>query len=90
MNAMKDWNLLFDRGELIRQEVIDGQETVPLKYPAEIELQVRQAMIAKDGEGIKRAYYRLYDQIRREPHSPGEMKAVPFLHRKYPSQRNLI
>lgn len=74
MNAMKDWNLLFDRGELIRQEVIDGQETVPLKYPAEIELQVRQAMIAKDGEGIKRAYYRFYDQIRREPHSPGEMK----------------
>ncbi len=74
MNAMKDWNLLFDRGELIRQEVIDSQKTVPLKYPAEIEQQARQAMIAKDGEGIKRAYYRLYDQIRRKPHSPGEMK----------------
>ena len=28
----------------------------------------------KDGEEIKRAYYRLYDHIRRRPHSPGDMK----------------
>ena len=74
MNSMKDWNLLFDRGELIRQEVIDSQKTVPLKYPVEIENQARQAVTVKDGEEIKRAYYRLYDYIRREPHSPGEMK----------------
>ena len=74
MNSMKDWNLLFDRGELIRQEAIDCQKTVPLKYPAEIESQARQAVKAKDGEEIKRAYYRLYDHIRREPHSPEEMK----------------
>ena len=31
-------------------------------------------MTAKDGEEIKRAYYRLYDHIRRRPHSPGDMK----------------
>ena len=74
MNLMKDWNLLFDRGELIRQEVIDSQRTVPLKYPVEIENQARQAVTVKDGEEIKRAYYRLYDYLRREPHSPGEMK----------------
>ena len=74
MNFMKDWNLLFDRGELIRQEAIDGQKTVPLKYPAEIEVRARQAVAAKDGEEIKRAYYSLYDYIQREPHSPGEMK----------------
>lgn len=74
MNSMKDWNLLFDRGELIRQEVIDCQKTVPLKYPVEIENQVRQAVTAKEGEEIKRSYYRLYDYMRRAPHSPGEMK----------------
>ena len=74
MNFMKDWNLLFDRGELIRQEVIDRQKTIPLKYPAEIENQARQAVPAKDSEEIRRSYYRFYDYIRREPHSPGEMK----------------
>lgn len=74
MNSMKDWNLLFDRGELIRQEAIDSQKTVPLKYPVEIEGQARRAVTAKDGEEIKRTYYRLYDHIRREPHSPSEMK----------------
>ena len=74
MNSMKDWNLLFDRGELIRQEVIDSQKTMPLKYPAAIEDQVRQAVPAKDSEEIRRAYYRFYDYIRREPHSPGDMK----------------
>lgn len=74
MNSMKDWNLLFDRGELIRQEAIDSQETVPLIYPVEIENQARRAVKVKDGEEIKRAYYRLYDHIRRRPHSPGDMK----------------
>lgn len=74
MNFMKDWNLLFDRGELIRQAAIDSQETVPLKYPAEIESRARQAVVSKNGEEIKRSYYTLYDYMRREPHSPGEMK----------------
>ena len=47
---------------------------MPLKYPAAIEDQVRQAVPAKDSEEIRRAYYRFYDYIRREPHSPGDMK----------------
>lgn len=68
------WNLLFDRGELIRYKEVANMNTVPLKYPAEIEEQARQAVIAADGEEIKKCYYRLYDVLRRDIHSPEEMK----------------
>src|SRR5699024_6881496 len=74
MQRMRDWNLLFDRGDLICQEEIEGLETMPLKYPADLESQVRRAVTAKRGEEIKKCYYRLYDLLRRKPYSPADMK----------------
>lgn len=49
MREMRDWNLLFDRGDLICQEEIQCMETMPLKYTAELEGQVRRAVTAKRG-----------------------------------------
>lgn len=74
MRRLREWNLLYDRGELIRGTDIEALETAPLKYPAELESQVRQAVLSSDGEGIKKCYYRLYDVLRREPYSPREIK----------------
>ncbi len=74
IERMREWNLLFDRGELIRREDVSRLEVVPLKYPAELERQARQAALESKGEEIKKCYYRLYDHMRREPHSPAEMK----------------
>ena len=72
--AMRDWNLLFDRGELICTEKIEGMEIMPLKYPVYIEDQLKNAMTAKNGEEIKQCYYRLYDYLRQEAYSPEDMK----------------
>ena len=72
--AMRDWNLLFDRGELICTEKIEGMEIMPLKYPVYIEDQLKNAMTVKNGEEIKQCYYRLYDYLRQETYSPEDMK----------------
>ena len=34
---IREWNLFFDRGDLIRREDVESMEIVPLKYPAELE-----------------------------------------------------
>lgn len=71
---IREWNLLFDRGVLIRKEDIEQVETVPVKYPAELERRVRQGVFESNGEEIKKCYYGLYDRLRSSPHSPAEMK----------------
>lgn len=74
IERMREWNLLFDRGDLIRKEDIEKITVVPLKYPAELERQGRQAALEPDGEEIKKCYYRLYDWMKSQPHSPSELK----------------
>lgn len=74
LRRIREWNLLFDRGELIRREEVEDLEIVPLKYPAELESRMRQAVLASNGEEIKKCYYRLYDIFKRETHNPREMK----------------
>ena len=74
LRRLREWNLLFDRGELIRPEDIESLETRPLKYPAELETQVKKAAAAEDGEEIKRCYYRLYDIFRRGIYSRRRLK----------------
>ena len=76
LRQIREWNLLFDRGDLIRREDVEALEPVPLKYPAELEGQVRQAVLAGNGEEIKKCFYRLYDAFRREPYDPREIKEV--------------
>ena len=74
LRRLREWNLLFDRGEMIRPEDIDALAIVPLRYPAELETQVKKAAALEDGEEIKRCYYRLYDIFRRGIYSPAEIK----------------
>ena len=74
MRRIREWNLLFERGELIRREDVDKLEVIPLKYPVELEGQMRQAVLSANGEEMKKCYYRLYDIFRRETHSPRDMK----------------
>lgn len=74
LRQIREWNLLFDRGDLIRRGDVEALDVVPLKYPAELEGQVRQAVLAANGEEIKKCFYRLYDAFRREPYSPREIK----------------
>ena len=74
LRQIREWNLLFDRGSLIRRRDVEEMEIVPLKYPAALESQLRRAMLAEDGEEIKKCYYRLYDLFRAEPHSPRDIK----------------
>ena len=69
-----DWNLLYDRGDLIRISQIKEKEPLPLRYPAELEQRVKKAVLAEDGEEMKRCYYRVYDLLRRQPHYPKDMK----------------
>ncbi len=74
MQRLQEWNLLFDRGELLCQEEIELLETMPFKYPADLESQVRRAVKAKCGEEVKKCYYSLYDLLRRKPYIPADMK----------------
>lgn len=71
---IREWNLLFDRGTLIRRQDIEMKEIVPLKYPADIEDQLRHAVIASDAEEIKKSYYKLYERLRQSFFSPREIK----------------
>ncbi len=74
LRRIREWNLVFDRGELIEEEVIEALPLVPLKYPAELESQARQAVLASNAEEIRKCYYRLYAVFREKPHSPQEIK----------------
>ena len=74
LRRLREWNLLFDRGELIRQQDIAALKVSPIKYPAELEMQVKKAAASDNGEEIKKCYYRLYDMFRQGKHSPAEIK----------------
>lgn len=74
LRKIRDYNLLFDRGEMISPGDVERLETTPLQYPADLEIRMRQAVLAKDLESVKKCYYRLYDRMRREPHSPADLK----------------
>lgn len=69
-----EWNLTFDRGDLVRPEDIENLDVIPLRYSTELEERLRKAVVSADGEEIKKCYYRIYDLFRREAHDPGEIK----------------
>lgn len=74
LRRLCEWNLVFDRGRLIREQDVQDLTIFPLKYPADLEAQARQAVLAENREDIRKCYYRLYDLFWEQPHSPQEMK----------------
>ena len=51
----RTWNLCFPEGILITSEMTAQVETVPLKYPLEIETQLKQAVSKRDRAGYEQA-----------------------------------
>ena len=74
LRKIREWNLVFDRGELIRPRDVSSLEPAALKYPVELEGRVKRAAIAENGEEIKKCYYELYALFRGETYSPSEIK----------------
>lgn len=74
MRQSKDWSLVFGREEMITKERILSVETVPLKYPLELETQVRQAIIRRDQDEFERCFVQFQAICREKPHRPEEIK----------------
>src|SRR5699024_1677929 len=70
----RDWNLLYDRGDLIRVSQIREKEPLPLRYPVQLEQRLKRAVLGEDREDIEKCYYRVYDPLRSQPHFPKDMK----------------
>lgn len=71
---IREWNLLFDRGVLISRKDIENMQPVPMKYPMDLEDQLRHAVIAADADEMQKCYYKLYDFIRQSVYAPREIK----------------
>lgn len=76
LRMIREWNLFFDRGDLIRREDVESMEIVPLKYPAELENRLRRSAVISNRKEIIKCYYTLYDLCKRDPHSPSQIKEV--------------
>lgn len=76
LRSIREWNLVFDRGEVIRKRDVEELEIVPMKYPAELEQNVRQMVLNNNRKEIIKCYFILYDHCRRDPHSPAQIKEL--------------
>ncbi|WP_306480565.1 response regulator transcription factor [Mediterraneibacter sp.] len=76
LRTIREWNLFFDRGDLIRCKDVEAMEIVPLKYPSELEHRLRRASVTVDRKEIIKCYDALYDLCKRDPHSPSQIKEV--------------
>ena len=63
LRMIREWNLFFDRGDLIRREDVESMEIVPLKYPAELENRLRRSAVISNRKEIIKCYYTLYDPV---------------------------
>ncbi|CUX24417.1 response regulator transcription factor [Clostridium sp. C105KSO13] len=76
MQAKREWNLLLGKGALIRKEDIEKLETVPIKYPTELEYEACKAVKQGNKEILINCYKSLFFRCREEKHKPGEIKAA--------------
>lgn len=74
IREMLQWNLVFDRKELIRAADIEKLDLPALKYPVELEEQMKKAVSLENVDEIRKCYYALYDYFRREIYRPWDIK----------------
>ena len=74
MQKEKEWNLLLNKGTLLRKEEIEKIKVVSLKHPAELEDKACQAMKRGDWETLKECYRNLFRYYPEAPHLPEEIK----------------
>lgn len=69
-----EWNLIMGEGSIISQKMIGQIETVPLKYPIDLENQARQSIIKRDEEAFKKSYVTFRELCRQSRCHPKEIK----------------
>lgn len=74
MRKLTEWNLVYDRGDLIRVDDINKLKIPVLKYPVELADRMKKAVTLENGEEIRQSYYALYDFFRSEKYSPSDVK----------------
>lgn len=74
MRESKDWSLVFGRERMITENEISSVETTPLKYPMELETQVRQAIVRRDKAEFGKCFVQFQGVCREKPHRPEEIK----------------
>lgn len=79
MNIMRekmDWNLLLGRGVILSAEQIMNLNAQPLKYPADLEAQAKQAIVKGNQLEFEKCFQRFIKVCRQEVHEPKEIKEV--------------
>ena len=73
--AMRQWNLVLRRGELISESKIKEINPLPLTYPVNLEMQVREAVISGQKKEVRKCFNRLREVLCSKQHDPEEVKA---------------
>lgn len=74
IRAQREWNLMFPKGTLISNELIEQQHPVPLKYPVELEEKAKQAILQENKEELKKCFWKLANCYKEEFHTPSDIK----------------
>jgi len=56
IRVQREWNLMFPKGTLITNELIEQQHPVPLKYPVELEEKGKTGGFTGEQRGIKKMF----------------------------------
>ncbi|MEQ3616684.1 response regulator, partial [Mediterraneibacter gnavus] len=74
IRVQREWNLMFPKGTLISNELIEQQHPVPLKYPVELEEKAKQAVLQENKEELKKCFWKLANCYQEEFHTPTDIK----------------
>ena len=70
----EEWNLMFPKGTLICNELIQQQHPVPIKYPIELEEKAKQAILQENKDELKKCFWKLGNCYKEEFHMPADIK----------------
>ncbi|MFR4458939.1 MAG: helix-turn-helix transcriptional regulator [Mediterraneibacter gnavus] len=74
IRVQREWNLMFPKGTLISNELIEQQHPVPLKYPVELEEKAKQAVLQENKKELKKCFWELANCYQEEFHTPTDIK----------------
>lgn len=74
MRKEREWNLLLEKGTLIRKEDIEKIDTLPLKYPIELEDKACQAAKRLDKKTMVESFKALFTYYKEATYAPDEIK----------------
>lgn len=74
VRTQREWNLMFPKGTLICNELIQQQHPVPIKYPIELEEKAKQAILQENKDELKKCFWKLGNCYKEEFHMPADIK----------------